>query len=170
MSSDNKDHSPLLIEEGLVTQVDNQFAWVNTKSKLSCSSCKVESTCGNGILEKYLAGKIFVSKIPNKLNAKVGDEVKIGIKNSSITKASLMIYWLPLLGLILGSYLGQLLFQKEVLIILIGFTGFFISFLIIRLLNKKLESNVNYLPEMLSKKSNNFDPHPFQSIKIKNIS
>lgn len=160
---------PVLIEKGVVTKVEGDIAWINTASKLACSSCKVESTCGNGILEKYLAGKVFVAKIENELQAKVGDKVEISIPRSSITKASLIVYFIPLLGLILGALFGQSLFNSEASTIVSSIFGFILGLTVTHFYNQQLADEQQYQPKMVSKVSTNFVVDEFDSIKIKNL-
>ena len=161
--------NPLLKETGLVTKVEGDVAWVNTASKLACSSCKVESTCGNGILEKYLAGKVFVSKINNSLQANVGDKVEIAIPRSSITKASMIVYFVPLVGLILGALIGQNLFNSEATTIVSSIGGFILGLAVTHFYNQRLADSQEYQPKMVSKVTTNFVVNEFNSIKVKNL-
>ncbi len=160
----------MLKETGLVIKVENDIAWVNTQSKLACSSCQVESTCGNGILEKYLAGKVFISKIDNLLNAKVGDEVVISIPKTSVSKASLIVYGLPLLMLFIGAILGDIYFLSEIMSIFLGFVGLAVGIMMIKVFSRRIVNNQNYLPKMVFKISKSVDVSVFESIQIKNIS
>lgn len=161
--------TPLLKESGLVTKVEGNIAWVNTESKLACSSCKVESTCGNGILEKYLAGKVFVSKLNNELQAKVGDQVEIAIPRASITKASLIVYFIPLSGLIIGGVAGEYLFNSELSTIFTSGLGMIIGFVVTHYYNHKLADEQQYQPKMISKTKTNYVVDEFNSIKVKNL-
>jgi sigma-E factor negative regulatory protein RseC len=159
----------MLKETGLVTKIEGDIVWVNTHSKLACSSCQVESTCGNGILEKYLAGKIFISKINNELGAHLGDEVVIAIPKSSVSKASLLVYGLPLLMLMLGATGGELMFDSEPMTILFSFFGLALGLFLIHFYNRKLANSESFVPKMVSKHSVQSVVPSFESIKIKNI-
>jgi len=48
---------------------------------------------------------VFI-EVSNKLNARVGDYVEISVPGSSLIKMSLIVYLLPVLALLGGSYLG----------------------------------------------------------------
>lgn len=140
----------MLREIGTVSAVAGDFATVQTQNQLACASCKVVDTCGNGIVEKYLSGKIFSSKLSNRLNAQVGDEVIIEIPKSSITKASMMVYFVPLLGLISFAVVASLLQLSENLIIFTSLTGFGLSLLVTKYYNHKILDSELYLPKMVS--------------------
>lgn len=159
----------MLRESGLVTKVENGLAWVNTENKLSCSSCKVESTCGSGILEKYLAGKVFVSKLDNRLGANVGDKVEIAIPAANVTKAALLAYSVPLLGLILGALLTDRLYEQEVATIIGSVLGLTIGLLITHSYNTKVANKGDYVPKMVSKVSTGYSVNAFNAIKVKNL-
>ncbi|WP_444997664.1 SoxR reducing system RseC family protein [Aliikangiella sp. IMCC44359] len=157
----------MLQESGLVTRIENNIAWINTQAKLACSSCQVESTCGNGVLEKYLAGKIFISKLENTLDANVGDQVVISIPKARVTKASIIVYMIPLCALIIGAFIGN--YWSEALSILFSGIGFALGLLIIRLYNYQISKDKNYTPFMLSKIKSN-KPYPqLDKVKIVNI-
>lgn len=140
----------MLRETGTVSAVVGNVATVQTQNQLACSSCKVVDTCGNGIVEKYLSGKIFTSELINHLNAEVGDEVIIEIPKSSITKASMIVYLVPLLGLVLFAIVASLLQISENLIIVTSLSGFALSLLVTKYYNRKIINSELYLPKMVS--------------------
>lgn len=121
------------------------------------------------MLEKYLAGKIFISKITNNLSAKVGDQVQIAIPKTSITKASLIIYWLPLLGFIVGALLTDYLFKNEIAAIIGSLVGLVCSLLIALFHSKKTMNSKKYKPTLISKSALNNKDHLLTKIKMKQI-
>ena len=161
--------SDYLSEDGVVTRIEGGMAWVNTASKLACSSCAVETSCGNGILEKYLAGKLFISKINNDLDAKVGDSVVIAIPKSQVTKASVIVYVIPIVLLFMGAVLGEFFFASELGAVLIGFTGLAASGVWLANYNRKLASSDQYHPKMVSKKSMYQPSEVFEKIEFKKL-
>ena len=140
----------MLREKGLVTALDGNLAIVHTENKLACSSCKVSDSCGNGIVEKYLAGKIFISKIENKQNAKVGDEVYIEISKSSVTKASVIVYLVPLFAFLAGASITSLITTNENVIILYSLLSLFLGLLVTKFYNRYFLNAELYLPTMVS--------------------
>ena len=159
----------VLTETGLITKIVGDIAWVNTRSKLACSSCQVSSTCGNGILEQYLSGKIFISQVQNELNAEVGDEVTIAIPKSSVTKAALLIYFIPVFALFAGAVLGNFFWRSELASIISGGIGLIVALLFIALNNQRIANNKQFVPKMISKKNKGFDPKAFESIEVKQL-
>jgi sigma-E factor negative regulatory protein RseC len=140
----------MLKEKGLVTEVVGNIATVTTINQLACSSCKVADTCGNGIVEKYLSGQLFSSQINNTINAKVGETVFIQIPKSSITKASLIVYLIPLLGIMLFAIAATLLNLTENLTILSSLSGLVLGMLVTKFYNHKILKKELYQPKMVS--------------------
>jgi sigma-E factor negative regulatory protein RseC len=140
----------MLHETGLVADLIGDLAIVQTQNQLACSSCKVVDTCGNGIVEKYLSGKIFSSEVYNRLNAKVGDKVVLEIPKASVTKASVIVYLIPLLSFILFASVASLFSYSENIIILISLFGLALGFVVTKFYNRRFLINELYLPKMVS--------------------
>ncbi|RDX36321.1 sigma E positive regulator RseC/MucC [Kangiella sp. HD9-110m-PIT-SAG07] len=98
----------MFTEIGQVVAAEGDTVWVQTQSKTRCSSCKVSSTCGSGIVNKAFSHKVFVTPLKNTLKAHINDEVEVGIPEDLVLKASLVVYLFPLLCLILALTLSSL--------------------------------------------------------------
>ena len=92
----------MFTEVGQVIAEEGDMVWVQTQSKTGCSSCKVSTTCGSGIVNKAFSHKVFVTPLKNTINAHINDEVEVGIPEDFVLKASLVVYLLPLICLILA--------------------------------------------------------------------
>lgn len=159
----------MLKEKGIVTKIDGDMVWVNTQSKLACSSCQVEATCGNGILEKYLSGKVFVSKLKNDISARLGDQVEIAVAKSSVTKASLLIYTLPLMCLIFSALFVDWWLGSEIYTIIGSIAGFISGLLVTQFYNRKLMQDENFQPRIIAKKSITDFSQDIDLIEIKQL-
>jgi len=139
----------MLYETGVVAELVNDIAIVRTQNQLACSSCKVVDTCGNGIVEKYLSGKVFTSEIKNELNAKVGDRVTLAIPNSSVTRASIVVYLIPLMGFLLSAISASYFFQSENKVIVLSLCGLALGFFATKFYNRYLLKTELYSPKMV---------------------
>ena len=99
----------MFTEIGQVIAEEGDTVWVQTQSKTGCSSCKVSSTCGSGIVNKAFSHKVFVTPLKNSINAHINDEVEVGINEDLVLKASLVVYMLPLVCLILALAISSFL-------------------------------------------------------------
>jgi len=160
----------MLQEIAIVAEIVDDIAVVHTENKLACSSCQISNSCGNGIVEKYLSGKIFSSEIPNILHAKIGDKVVIEIKKSSITRASLLVYFVPLFGLLSFSIMASFLEFSENITILFGITGLIFGVLVTKYYNLKIVNDESFSPKMVSIVGcDGIDNKPSLAIKVKSI-
>lgn len=107
----------MLTEAARVVAVDDGGLWVETVRRSTCNACSVRQGCGHGLLERLREGQRgLVWVLPGKAslaNCAVGDEVSIGIPESLLLRASLLLYCLPLLTLLLGAGLAAALFSES---------------------------------------------------------
>ncbi|PHS20180.1 MAG: hypothetical protein COA86_02510 [Kangiella sp.] len=149
-------------EIGIISSVDDKIARIITKNQLACGSCQLSDSCGNGLIEKYLSGKVFESQLINTLNAKVGEQVVIEIPISSVTKASLISYFVPILGLFVFALIGEsvsnmFLFEyfgiesesNQFVTIMFALIGLFTGFMITKYYNHKSKYHEQYQIKMV---------------------
>ncbi|MCF6194923.1 MAG: SoxR reducing system RseC family protein [Kangiellaceae bacterium] len=140
----------MLIETGIVSAIQGDHASVSTQNQLACSSCKEADSCGNGILEKFFSGKIFVTEMKNLIGAKIGDKVSIHIPKSSVTKAALVVYILPLIFMILTALVVSSFGATENWTILSSLIGLLVGLFVTKYYNHKILNRESYLPKMVS--------------------
>lgn len=103
----------MITETGRVVAVKDGRAWVQTIRASACESCSAKSGCGQRVLASATAGRANQVLVTNHLNALVGDEVSIAIEESALLSASLLVYAVPLLLLVLGAVTGQQWFPGQ---------------------------------------------------------
>lgn len=139
----------MLEETGIVTGLKaNGFAFVRTTGGEGCGSCGCRGACqalGGGTERKITA--------LNRAGATVGDQVLITTGSGSFLKASFVVYLLPILALILGSVIGEkygaqiwAAADPETVSVLVGLLCLGVSFMVIRLFNRRLSQNQEYYP------------------------
>ena len=92
-----------MIEQGIVEKLDAPFAFVRIIKNESCDGCTLCDT-SNPNEEKIL--RVF-----NKSEAAKGDWVEINISPSSVIKTSLLLFIAPVVALIAGYIIGDVLDQ-----------------------------------------------------------
>lgn len=133
---------------GYVRRVINNTAEVEVR-RISgcgggCSSCG--GTCN--------APSIIVS-IENSINAKQGDFIEIKAKPKNIIKYALIVYMIPFIMLVVGMSLGVKWFQikgidnYEIYGFLIGILFLVISFIILKLIDKRIKNKDEAAIEMV---------------------
>lgn len=96
----------------------------------SCTGCSSEN-------------KPMIVKIENELNAKKGDRVLLSIKNGTIFKYSIIMYFIPLIFFVFGIISGIIIFSgnnvssQEIKSLGLGIVFLLISLFILKILDNK---------------------------------
>ncbi len=134
-------------EIGIVKDVIGTKAIVVIQKQRGCESCPGSALC------KTVGGDEAQIEALNRLNAGVGDTVKISFKSYSYLKGTALIYGLPALMLIIGAvvgkeYISRLFLDSDADLIsgMAAFGFFFLSFIIVKIWVKFVESKKTYMP------------------------
>ncbi len=84
----------------------NSTATLEIERKIACGLCGQTRGCGNSIWGKLFAHQSTAFKAQNRINAKVGDSVIVGINESALLKSALLLYILPLATMLIGAILA----------------------------------------------------------------
>lgn len=137
-----------MIEEvGVIKAISATEVIVTTQMQRACQSCAQRSHCGTGALARALSDRQRDVPLPLPQAAmngnggatalRVGTEVKLGIAEKSLLQASLVMYLLPLLSLLLGGLLASIItpaigLDSELWVIASSFGWFAMTFNCIR--------------------------------------
>lgn len=145
----------MIEETGEIVACEGDYALVETQRKSACGSCSVNKGCGTGALSKMYGGKFSRVKALNPISAGVGEMVVLGLAEEALVRGSLMMYGLPLVGLIFGAMLGVGLSESlamesaDGLTALLGIAGLGLGFYIVRLFNQRVARDERYQPVVL---------------------
>ena len=137
---------------GLVVEVKDDMAIVAVQRHDVCAKCGACGVAVSGRGETQL-------KALNKVNATVGQTVKVTSDTAYVLKASFVVYLLPILALLLGIYVGQQVegnFAALRMDIILGFAFLLASYLLVRSYDRKaaqqkvLATVVEIIPESYS--------------------
>ncbi len=137
-------------EIGEVVKVLNHTVDVRVENQNKCGSCGAKSSCHEGE-SSQIKEKIITALDP--LGLRVGQKVKINLESKNLVKASILIYALPLFGLLFGAIIGSYYARTNGyngnadLYSVIGATfGLGIAILGLRKYSKRLENSNKYYP------------------------
>ncbi|MBS7228683.1 MAG: SoxR reducing system RseC family protein [Eubacteriales bacterium] len=122
---------------GTVVKIDGGTAVVRFKRTKACGQCKACFTLGSEEAD---------IEMENTLNASVGDVVEIELRERSMVKASLIMYGIPLLGLIAGTLLGALI--SEIAAAVCGVALALLVYCAIHLLEPRFRKKKEFRPQM----------------------
>lgn len=131
-------------ETGTVVGVKDGTAVVSTQAKGVCHSCSARGIC-------HMSGQKDRMEVEawNRLDAAVGDQVLIRISGRSTLKAALLLYLVPLLGFLLGVFVGQSLTGHQVWAVVIGLVFLAAVYGGIRLLDRRIGRSAQMRPEIV---------------------
>ena len=92
-------------------------------------------------------------KALNPAGARAGDRIVLSFETASLLKATFLIYVFPIILLIVGAALGQMLasiieFSSSALSVLLGFAFFFTGLFIIKARANKMAAKNAYQPKI----------------------
>ena len=93
----------MITESGRVVAVAGNNAWVLTIRQSTCQNCSARSGCGQRVLAAASGGRANQVQVLNTLQAAVGDEVTLGIEEQALLQASILVYAVPLLSMIVAT-------------------------------------------------------------------
>jgi sigma-E factor negative regulatory protein RseC len=100
-----------------VIRVEDDMVAVATERQSGCQSCDVKSGCGTSLI-----GQLFPDRPQQELRLplgqlqarpRAGDRVVIGIDEAYLQRSTLLLYAVPLLGLLLGAVVGAYLGGRQ---------------------------------------------------------
>lgn len=97
----------MIEQSGRVRAVRDGMAEVDVERASSCGSCHANQACGTATIARFFPRRSNRIQAINTACAQVGDKVVIGLDDSALRSASLVVYLWPLLGLIGGAMLGE---------------------------------------------------------------
>ncbi len=141
----------MICESGRVVSIENNWVWVETHQTTTCKSCSAKSGCGQGLINSVFSGKrhyVKVSANGIKDTVNLHDEVEIAIPENVMLRSSFLMYFLPLILLILGAIAGEqfIIGRGDLGAISGSFFGFSLAVIFIRWHSNKNSSNPAYQP------------------------
>ena len=136
-------------EEGTVTKVEGNKAWIMVARSEMCDCCG-----SRGICHTLGGGKNMEAEAINTVQAKVGDRVQLSIKPGVLWKISLLFYMIPVIALVSGALIGfeiglSLKFDPELFSAFLGISFAALSYIIIRFIANRLKHKKDYMPEVV---------------------
>jgi sigma-E factor negative regulatory protein RseC len=130
-------------ETGTVIEVMDRTALVSTQAKGVCHSCSARGIC-------HMSGQKETMEVEawNRLGAAVGDRVQIRISGRSALTAAFLLYLVPLLGFLVGVWIGQKVTGNQVWAVVIGLGFLAAVYGGIRILDRRIDRSARMRPEI----------------------
>lgn len=99
----------MIEETGRIVATDGGFAWIEARSRKDCARCARGEGCGGGLIGRWLGNRLHRVRARDPQGFPVGTMVRIAVSERAILMAALLVYLIPLLGLLAGALAGHLL-------------------------------------------------------------
>ena len=134
-------------EEGTVQKVLPGKALVKMQRHAACEHCDSRGSCD------IFEGKEMEIEVINHLDAKEGDRVEISVPGRSLLKLSLFVYFIPVVALVIGACIGQVLapemgMSPPLASITIGAITMGATFWVLKRMDKFVFAKENYTPKV----------------------
>lgn len=103
----------MIEEQATVTAVHGALAEVVTLRRSACGSCNAKGGCGTSLLATWFPQRTLRFRLANVIGANPGDTVLLGLDEGFLQRGSLLLYGLPLVGLLLGAVGGEWVFKTQ---------------------------------------------------------
>lgn len=93
-------------EQAIIVGLKDDLAMLEVFRRTPCSMCGQTRGCGISLWGKLLRHRSPIFKALNRIDAKVGDHVVVGIEEQTLLKSSLLAYGVPLAGIFVGAMIA----------------------------------------------------------------
>jgi len=98
----------MIEEQARVVAIKGNQLVLQAQTQSACGSCSASQGCGTSLLAKVIGRKFTQFQAENNVNAIVGDFVVVGIPEDALLKGSMVMYVVPVLGMLIFALLADL--------------------------------------------------------------
>ncbi|MCP3688155.1 MAG: SoxR reducing system RseC family protein [Gammaproteobacteria bacterium] len=139
----------MLKEQATVVRVVDRQVELEISRKSACGNCELRQGCGTGAIARLLGHRNKPVVIKSDIDLEAGDRLVLGLPDSGVLGASLLIYGLPLFIMVVASSLSHWITDgSELMTVIAAVAGFLSGFLTSATLATKVFSRQFY-PQVL---------------------
>ena len=139
----------MITEQAIVTRREGRRIELELLRQSACDPCQLKQGCGTGSLGRLLGHRRRPLVLETEQALQPGDRVEIGLAEAALVKASLLVYGLPLAGLILFGMSAVSLNLADWLVALASLAGLFAGHRAAAMLGGRLAS-MRWTPQLLN--------------------
>ena len=146
----------MIEEQAQVVEVKGDQLLLQAQTQSACGACSAKKGCGTSVLSKVVGKKFSRFHAINNVGAKVGDTVVVGITEDTLISGSVVMYFIPVLGMIVFALMADYLLmpdydQRDLYIALLSAVGLAAGSLFSRWYFSHQSNNHKYTPIVLRK-------------------
>jgi sigma-E factor negative regulatory protein RseC len=129
----------MLTESARVIRRDGNRVELELQRVSACGDCQLSQGCGTGALGRLLGRRSRPLVIETERDFRAGDQVVLAMPESTLVRASLLLFGLPLLGLLLGGLVAMLFALVEWLVVAAATFGLFAGYKVAARITRGIE-------------------------------
>lgn len=146
----------MIEERARVIAVRNDQLLLEAQTQSACGGCEARQGCGTSVLSKWVGRRFTRFQAKNTVNARVGDEVVVGLAEEAMLKGSVLVYLMPLLAMIVMAVLADSLIPfdaaaRDLLVLSAAFAGFLLMLVVSRLFLSSRRNRSQLQPVVIRK-------------------
>ncbi|NOQ87707.1 MAG: Fis family transcriptional regulator [Gammaproteobacteria bacterium] len=145
----------MIEEQAQVVEVRGDQLVLQAQTQSACGSCSASKGCGTSVLSKVVGRKFTRFQAENNIDAEVGDTVIVGISEDALLKGSVVMYVIPILGMLFfalaADYLLTAIDYRDLAISASGIMGLVFGSLMSRWYFQRQSSAQSFTPVVLRK-------------------
>lgn len=95
----------MIEEQALVCKVQGRQVWVRTAKASACGQCAQQQGCSSAVIENVAQRREL--QVESDIPLAEGDTVVLGIDTKQLLQSAALLYFLPLIALLLGGFTGE---------------------------------------------------------------
>jgi sigma-E factor negative regulatory protein RseC len=100
-------------EQAVVVALKDEMAMLEVIRRKPCGLCGQTRGCGISMWGKLFRHRPHIFKAANRIDAKVGDFVIVGVEEQALLRSALLVYGVPLVALLAGALVASLAWGGE---------------------------------------------------------
>lgn len=119
----------MIEQQARVISVDADVVGFATEQAGGCSSCSAKGGCGTSLIAQLFPNRpeqtLLLPRTQCPPSIQSGERWVLAINEQHFGVMAVLLYLVPLMGLLLGSMLGHWLIAKELFVVLMGLSGLY---------------------------------------------
>ena len=152
----------MLTEPARVLRRDGRRVELELQRASACGHCELSEGCGTGALGRLLGHRARTLTIETERRCEPGDDVLLCLPETALVATSLLLYGMPLLGLLAGAALTIALQFSEPLVVAGALLGLLAGFRVAAYCARRLEQRgfAPYIREIRSENRGELPVNP----------
>jgi sigma-E factor negative regulatory protein RseC len=139
----------------VIVKLEGALAHVEAQRGTGCGSCNPGKSCASATLGKIFSAKPRLFRALNRIGAKAGDSVIVGVADGALLRGSLAVYLMPLAlllaGAIVAAWLAPNAAARDGWSVLGAAAGLCAGVVWLKLFAARIASNPRFQPVVLRK-------------------